>query len=236
MMAAQFLLFDPAPRALDFTFSLSLAGMSALSAVIDAMRAAIFQSTLKREVNGVPHLTADQIHQHHSLGFAYNDNRWLVTLLRLLSPLPFPLPADQLQEGMRELVEVGLLRQQNLFQLSPQLAMMTAHLRTPLPACGVESVINQNGQTTHYSYRLYLRGDGPIWQLDYQIENFESQPTIRCQMVDESAVLSGLEQVLKQPAKLGERMPATQLKFCTQCGQKIEGNNKFCVHCGTANS
>lgn len=246
-LAYQTLLATAPPPADELDLTLSLPGLTALAAAVDSLRAALFRSYLYREVQVPLRLTRGGLAEQVELGLSKTDARWVVTLLLLAgSPHAAPTPL-LLPEGVAELEQIGLLtRDGKDWQPSVGLQRLALQWRSPLPAFALEAmVVSADGQLQQYGHRLIIRGDGPLWQLDYGAALWQTTPQVRLSGVNPQACFDGLAHLLTDPPPVRRPAPAPVAQTvppsadqggwkrpCPACGYENKASARFCSNCG----
>ncbi len=167
--------------------SMSLEAFNVLAAAVDALRAVLLTSILWRAA--VPELVFryENLKEMLQSGIDSADARWLVTLLRVLAPPRCePMPLD-LDNGYRELLRLELLSEDGhgIWRPSQTLQRMAAYWKVPLPAGAHQTVSLRPKGTQQYRGCVTLRGDGPLWVVDYEgIGVEDASPRVRLRSVD----------------------------------------------------
>lgn len=187
----------PAPES--FSTLLTPAGLTALVAVIDVARAALFDSLQRRLPHLEPRITLHDVMDHLQVGISHNDARWLVTLLTVIASPFVPLVPRQLGEGLAELQAGGLLaRDGEGWRPAPILQRLAVHCRSPLPAAAHEVIAMRGDEVKLVRHRVAIRGDGPLWILDYQ-GILDGVPRVSIRSVDPADYLEGLVDMIEAP-------------------------------------
>ena len=197
----QTLLATTLPPADELSLTLGLPGLTALAAAVDSLRAQLFRSYLYRETDVPLVLTRAGLAEQLELGLGKADSRWLVTLLNLAGSPHFPLEPQELPEGVTELAAAGLLFEDGEdWQPSPGLQRLALQWRSPLPAFALESLeVGADGRLQQYGHRLIIRGDGPLWQIDYGATAWQAAPQVTLTGVNPRDCFDGLAQLLAAP-------------------------------------
>ncbi len=148
--------------------TLSLAALEALSMAVDAVRMRALDSTIANQSDLPGRFTKDDLRAQADPG-AWNEDAWsLVGLLRVLAPPSVILVPDAVSSGLPELVDSGLVSMEGSDWVpSPGLTDLALQLLDPLPVVAHELVESVDGELGKYRYHIALRGDGPIWSLEY---------------------------------------------------------------------
>ena len=175
---------------------LSVAGLAAMMAAVDAVRSRLFVSLAERDPAVDAWFDLDEIRRQAEAGAASSDARWLVTLLRVLAPPFVPVPADPMGSGVDELVAVGMVRSQDgRWMPSSTLIDRATRWANPLPAVAHEVVETTGGQVSRYGYRIALRGGGPLTVID--VDDALSEPRVTLRTVDPIRYLDDLVGLLR---------------------------------------
>ena len=156
-----------------------------------------------------------------------------------------PLDPSGLIQGMRELVAQGLVvRDDDTWLPSASLQRLAADWRLPLPAVAHELTVVDGDQLRAARHLVAIRGDGPIWTLDYTGLT-SATPRIEMRGLSGADYLEGLAGMLRaEDATLAERgtpavsehseppPPPSVDTFCRECGTPIRPGSRFCTSCG----
>ena len=155
----------PAPS--DLSVSLSPAAITALAATIDAVNQTYLQALLARTPASRVAFDKTQIQQLLHFGTTNNDARWAVTLFNVVCPPIARLDPEDLESGLAELVNDGLLHTSgSSWEPSALLLRLAADWRPGLPAISHET-IRRGSDGLDYRYQIAIRGNGPLYVLDY---------------------------------------------------------------------
>jgi hypothetical protein len=253
--AAARVIGSDAPSALDdILVETDDAGLMAVAAVVDALRARMFASVLGRRPadDASPLIPASAVDEAWQRGMACNDARWLVTLLRVLSAGRWLASPPPLIDGLQSLERLRLVSRAGGGQLAveaplPRLAWLW---KVPLPACGWTLTTFGTGAPERSSSVLAWRGDGPIFLLDASSTG-ELPPRWRLRPVSGAAYIERLSAVLRrrpepagasfwtgaaaQPASAGSATSGREAPVCRdpECGAPLRPGLRFCTSCGT---
>ena len=174
----------------------SVAGLAALAAAIDAVRSRLFVSLAERNPAVEARFDREEIRRQAEAGASSSDARWLVTLLRVLAPPYLPVPADPIGSGFEELVAAGLIQSRDgRWTPSPALFGYATRWANPLPAVAHEVIETAGPHMTRYGYRIALRGGGPLTVIDF--EDVLSEPRVTLRTVDPIRYLDDLVGLLQ---------------------------------------
>jgi hypothetical protein len=153
-----------------FEARLSPSGLAVWAAAMDSLRALLFVSLLRRTTEIDPVLTLNELEEQLHMGWAFEDARWVVTLIRALLPAAVVsrLSAADLEAGARELEAVGLLQGngRHAWKATKMLRFQVAGLKNPLPALAVAATFYNHVDAKVFEQELaIIRGDGPLWLL-----------------------------------------------------------------------
>lgn len=198
----QVLLATTPPPADELSWTLGLPGLTTLAAAVDSLRTILFRSYLYRETNMPLLLTRAGLFEQLELGLTNADGRWLVSLFNLAGSPHFPLTPQLLADGIAELVAAGLLLvDAEGWQPSVGLQRLALQWRSPLPAFALESlVVDGDDRLQQYGHCLIIRGDGPLWQIEYGAAVWQSAPQTTLRGVDPQDCFDGLAQLIAAPA------------------------------------
>jgi hypothetical protein len=149
------------------------AGLAAWAAAVDSLRALLLASLLRRTATIDAVIALDKLEEQLQAGWAFEDARWVVTLLRALLPaaLVNKLPGADLGAGVRELEEFGLLQRdgRHVWQANEILLLQAGGLKNPLPALAVTATFYNHADAKIFEQGLaIIRGDGPLWVLSFE--------------------------------------------------------------------
>ncbi len=230
------------------TAELSPAGLAALAAALDVLRQRLFESVLARNTEVAMDLPTEQLDRTYAEGLAGSDARWLVTLLRVLMPASIPLPDKLSDAGLAGLLPAGLLEAAGeRWQATDHLRRLAAYLKSPLPAIAHEGITLTDGQLGSYAYLIALRGDGPVWTLQFWSDD-NSQPRMTLRAQRGAGYRRALRDVLLGPPEASQPTSATAAstqssqyagaaaedgaRVCTNCGGDLRDGASFCTQCG----
>jgi len=197
-MGSLTLLATPPPSPQPFTTYLSPPGLALLAAAIDVLREGLFRSILARESEVARTFDGEALLRQLQLGLSHHDTRWFVTLLNMLRPQGVPMGVSALGEGVEELAAAGLVRIDGAtVTASPSLIGLAMQLRSTLPAAAFEDAGVVGGSVTEYAYRIVVRGDGPLWVMDYG-SVMEGRPMIQVRSVGPGEYFDGLTDILSK--------------------------------------
>jgi hypothetical protein len=226
--------YDPVPIE---PFTVTPAGLTALSAVIDAVKQSQLSAVATRQTGRQDTFDAESIVDQASVGFAHSDQRWLVTLLRDFSPSAAPIQFDALEKGFDELIKAGVIEVSDGTWKPAEWIHHIAHQwRTPLPAAAHEIVILKDDEVNAIRHIITIQGEGPLWLLEYD-GILGTSPVINCRIVEHPEYLQSIVKMLQVSDVPSPEMPretekAPGLNFCTKCGATLEPGLKFCTSCG----
>ena len=214
---------------------LSVAGLTALMAAVDAVRSRLFVSLAERDPAVDAWFDLDEIRRQAEAGAASSDARWLVTLLRILAPPFVKVPADAMGSGVDELVAAGLLRSQDgRWTPSSTLVDCATRWANPLPAVAHEVVETTGGQVSRYRYRIALRGSGPLTEID--IDDALTEPRVTLRTVDPIDYLDGLVGLLRPGPRpdadivtVGEPIAVRDLRDTSQLVGMLQPGRRYRV-------
>ncbi len=208
-MGYQVLMAEEPPPPDGLSLSLSLPGLTALASVIDALRAFLFRSLLNRLTFASPVLTRAELTGHLEKGLLNPDSRWLVALLDVAGSPHFGLAPQELPAGVEELVRIGLLVPTGEgWQPAASVQRLALMWRSVLPAFALESlVVGDDGALRQYGHRIVIRGDGPLWQIDYGRELWSKTPSVTLRDVGPLECFNGLQALLADPPACPPRVP-----------------------------
>lgn len=246
-LAWQTLLTTPVPASDAPSLTLSLPGLTALAAAVDSLRAQLLRSLLYRDVKPDLQISRGALAEQLELGLGHTDCRWLVTLIDLAGSRQFPLSPQSLPPGVEELTAAGLLlAEADGWRPAPFLQRLALHWRSPLPALALESlVVETTGDLCRYGHRLILRGDGPLWHIDYGAHLWQSNPQVTLAGIDPKTCFDGLAELVAAPLPVPTPHPteppatdvgaesAAGLAICPYCQGGVSANARFCRHCGS---
>ena len=232
------------PIGMDFTATLSPAGLGAWCASLDSIRALLFTSLLKRLPEMKIVLDVEELNHHLKEGFEFSDGRWLVTLLRSIGPSTGLDPAGA-EQGAKELVELGLLTASgDGWQPSGEMKYMAASLATPLPACATALTYYGDASNRAYiTYKVAINGSGTLWTIDYTgLEQDQPEATLSStsgpnylnqwsKNIDDAPDRVSLFTVT--PPKPEQSEPE-QESSCGSCGAVLRPGAAFCSSCGAS--
>ena len=203
-ITARVVLATPPPLADPHEVSLSVGGLQALAGAVDAVRGRLFSSLGQRQPVVAYRFAHDDVRHQLAAGTQHDDARWLVTLLRVLSPLHVKVADGAAEAGFDELAEAGIIRNEN-GQWTPEAPLLAyaSQWRSPLPAVAHEIIEMANGELRRYEHRITIRGDGPLTLVDYQ-GLLAGQPIVSIKSVDAIEYLDGLIDLL-QPGPDGHQ-------------------------------
>jgi hypothetical protein len=230
------------------------AGVMAIAAVVDALRARMFASMLGRRPadDASPVISVSAVEEAWQRGMACNDARWLVTLLRVLSAGRWLASPPPLIDALQSLERLRLVSRVGSGQLAvetplPRLAWLW---KIPLPACGWTLTALGNGAAARSSGVLAWRGDGPIFLLDASTTDALPQRW-RLRSITGAAYVERLSAVLRnrpeptgssfwtdgvgQPASAASATSGREASVCRNpgCRTPLRPGLRFCTSCGT---
>jgi hypothetical protein len=214
-----------------FAVTLQPAGLMLLMAVVDAIREARLSAVLARR--GQPPLlfTEADFQRQLANGYACDDANWSVTLLRLISASRGQPDNDAFPAGLNELEAAQLLRRKNdQWEPSDVLWRLAAYWTPSLPAVSHEAVtIDETGAMVGYRHGIVLRGEGPLWIIDYEgLANGNPKASLRS--IASEGLHDWLTSLLEAPPlPARERAGVT----CSACGAALSADDLFCPKCGT---
>ena len=232
-MGWQVLLATVPPPADDWSLTLGLPGLTALVAAVDGLRALLFRSYLYRETNVPLLLTHAGLFEQLELGLTMADGRWLVSLLNLAGSPHFPLVPQSLAAGIAELVAAGLFVVDGEgWQPSTGLQRLALQWRSPLPAFALESlVVDRDNRLHQYGHRLIIRGDGPLWQIDFGAAVWQAEPQVTVSGVDPRHCFDGLAQLVAVPTAVPSRpQPTAEATLVDESVQTMVGTHPVPTH------
>ena len=187
-----------------FRVELSLHALSLLAAAIDSTRAWLFTTLLQRQPGGRPIFEMADLEAQLELGWEFSDARWLTTLLRLLSPSVIALAPPDLRAGFAEVAAAGLIETSgDRWAPGEALQRLAAYWRSPLPALAIESVHAKGDRIESHRHRVFVKGDGPLWVLEYE-GLLENEPRVTLRSLDGTAT----RQVMSAMFSPAEALPA----------------------------
>jgi endogenous inhibitor of DNA gyrase (YacG/DUF329 family) len=238
--AADVLAVDSPIAAKTFSAQFSPAASMALMAAADAIRDIHLQSLLKRRPAAAFELDEAMLQRQIVAGYTDEDPRWSVTLLRFTAPPDLVLPSDALELALRELQSAHLLsRNRRAWQPTDTLLEIAAGWRTSLPAIAHElvAVDPAGGKILTYRHCVALRGEGPLWIIDYQGLP-DGPPNCLLRSLDGKNYRKHLAALLQipppVPASTTAQSAAAAVKEvkCPNCGQTHDPRARFCPWCG----
>jgi hypothetical protein len=185
-----------------FTTTLSPAGLSVLMAAVDLQRATLLAAMLERRIRPDFRFEVAQLQEQLDQGLAADDSRWMVTFLRLLAPLNASPTPDDLAIGLAELAAAQLITLDRK-QWSPAapLLRLVSHWGSAMPAVAHQLLtLDSEGAIEHWRHRIAIRGQGPIWVIDYD-GLVHDKPAATLRSVYGSVYLRGLKSMLSDPAR-----------------------------------
>jgi hypothetical protein len=250
-MGYQVLMATEPPPPDGLSLSLSLPGLTALACVVDALRAFLFRSLLNRLTFTSPVLTRAELAGHLEQGLLNADSRWLVSLLDVVGSPHFPLAPQELPAGIEELERMGMLiPTEEGWEPVLSLQRLALMWRSVLPAFALESiVVGDDGALRQYGHRVVIRGDGPLWQIDYGAELWGGAPRVTLRDLSPLECFNGLQTLLASPlagpqkaqpaagkAIVAAHPPVEGLAAakptCPHCGRPVTQGARFCRNCG----
>ncbi len=218
---------DPVPIP---PFTLTPPGLTALAAVIDVVRQSDLSDLEARRTSRRESFSAASIVDQASVGFAHDDRRWVVTLLRDLSSPSTPIRFEYIENGFDELLKAGAIRSSKGAWQPAEWIRHLAHIwRIPLPAAAHQSIVFDDDHATGIEHIIAIRGEGPLWVMRYD-GIMSKAPSIHCSVAEHPDYLKALVAMMHPPPE-----PSTQSAkqaFCSACGAAIEPGVKFCTSCG----
>lgn len=224
-----------------FSATLSPAGLAMLAAAVDDLKARRLAALLNRQPdNGEAPLRQEDLRRQWQLGCSAADGRWLVTLLHTVTPTAARGGDDASAAGLAELSDRGLLRRQGDAWLpTDPLQRLVAAWSVPLPAITHEAVLMSNGQPVDYRCALAIRGEGPLWLIEF-LGVLTDKPQIALRSLTGRDYVSWLREKhleinlpassAAKSASAPQKAPAATL--CPSCGVALVGAAKFCANCG----
>ena len=141
---------------------LSVEGLAALGAAVDAIRSQYFAAMADRKLEGDYQLDRTTLAEQNTAGSESTDARWLVPMLLLTGLIP-PASDDGIGRGAAELVEAGLLvAGKDECRPGPELLTLSSWWRDPLPAVSCETTKFDTGRLIQHEQRVIIRGNGPL--------------------------------------------------------------------------
>jgi len=207
-----------APPRDPYAATLSPAGLLVLAAAVDTMRTRVFQAYLARRESSNDPLPVDLLASQWQTGLDQQDARWMVTLLRLLSPAPPPpLNERSVLKGAEDLVTVGLLHaQRDGFVATGRLMRLAAHWLAPLPAVA-HSVVTY-GFPARIEHRITIRGGGPLWNLDF----VAGGQGVRLYSDEPGAFLRNLQTLLKPAMEMAPTAETDEVPEDVEVAEAVE--------------
>ncbi|MFN2168284.1 MAG: FHA domain-containing protein [Anaerolineae bacterium] len=226
-MGYQVLMAEEPPPPDGLSLSLSLPGLTALASVIDALRAFLFRSLLNRLTFASPVLTRPELTGHLEKGLLNPDTRWLVSLLDVAGSPHFRLAPQELPAGVGELERMGLLVATGEgWQPVPSVQRLALMWRSVLPAFALESIVaDDNGTLSQYGHRIVIRGDGPLWQIDYGKDLWSKTPSVTLRDVGPLECFNGLQALLADPPSSPSRV-SRQKETVAQPSAQVQRTRK----------
>lgn len=195
-ITARVVLSTPPPLADGREISLSVGGLEVMAASIDAMRDRLFASMSSRRPAIDHRFDQADVRRQLEMGAGSEDARWLVTLLRILSPSYLGVSSEAITAGSDELVAAGVITNDN-GQWRPGQSMIdfATWWRSPLPAVAHEVIETVDGRMQRYDHRITIRGDGPLTQIDYR-DLTSDAPSVTISSRDASDFIESLTELL----------------------------------------
>lgn len=161
-LISQVVLSSPPETADIDAIVLSVDGLAALGAAVDAIHFQYLTAMAERKPEGQYRIDRPSLAEQNAIGSETTDARWLVPMLRLTGLLP-PVTDDGIGGGVQELVEAGLLvAEQDHWRPGPELLTLSSWWRDPLPAISCETTQFDTGRVLRHEQRVIIRGRGPL--------------------------------------------------------------------------
>ncbi len=214
-------------------------GLLALFAAIDTIKEVLLISLLSHQYITDFKLPNNQldITLKASLKDKHNDNRWLVTLLRLFDVGLYPEEALIItQNSFDELVSLGLIinKDDEYWIPSSELMDIASSFLTPLPAFYQEAVVISPENITVESNSLTIRSVNSLCLIDFEIKT-KTKKNISLKWLNKDEYwleMMGRVTPPKVELKPIEELKEESIYKCPSCGAIVDKDQKFCTSCG----
>lgn len=223
-------------------------GLLALFAALDSIKEVLLISLLTRQYISDFKLPNNQLSLTlaSSLKDKRNDNRWLVTLIRLFdAELHSEEALTVTQSAFDELLSLGLIvdEESGYWTPSPELMDIASNFLTPLPAFYQEGVLISSNNVTTESNSLTLRGTNSICLIDFG-KNTQTKKNISLNWLNKNEYWLEMMGRFTPPKPNVEPTPVKEkssqvsqdhiqeIFICPVCGTELKTGARFCTHCG----
>lgn len=252
---------DSGIRENPFACDCSPKGLLALSTLIDAVRQNQLRSLLNRNDNEGVMVDFIDIWACLQHGILEDDFRWLTTVIR--SRLPDDLTIDQklLSEGLAEMSRAGIaVRDDDSWTIADNHIAVLTELMTPL---NFGSIFARGLSAGEAANLFLMRCPSSLWAVNFtgkdgrvsfftisvdRLGSVIAEITARLMAASkggrqtDQAVHGAAAPVSQEPSahqtggagRLPPQAAVKTVRFCSQCGQPVKPEHKFCKGCGKA--
>ena len=206
----------------------------ALAGLIDAKREQYLDSLIARQLEDDAVLWPAAIMLSLRTGILSDDFRWLASMVWRLLPYAIEVQEAAIRAGLNELLEKGLTAAgpSGGIVMNAEIEAIRPHLSSPL-AFGVVSLARLGDDGPERLHLGLIRTLATLWSVDF----IPGRPWITRLSSISSLELAGIvENTIEVILTTEPSRETGQKRFCPQCGQALEQDDRFCVACGAAAS
>lgn len=252
---------DSGIRENPFALDCSTKGLLALSALIDAVRQNQLRSLLNRNDNVGVMVDFIDIWACLQHGILEDDFRWLTTVIRSRLPDALTIEQKMLSEGLAEMSSAGIaVRDDDSWTIAETYVAALSELMTPL---NFGSIFARGLSAGEAANLFLMRCPSSLWAVNFTGKNGKTSlftlsvdrlgsiiAEITARLMALSKKSRQTDQAVHGTAKpVSQEPPAHQtgttghaqqtqtakvVRFCSQCGQPLKPEHKFCKGCGKA--
>ncbi|MRR15541.1 MAG: hypothetical protein EG826_03675 [Deltaproteobacteria bacterium] len=244
--AALRLMLDIEPSRLDFNAELSEAAFCALLGLIDCWRERTLLSLIDRRPNINGSFTTEEVYAAFRRSIGSSDLRWLTPLVQELYPGNLDVSPSLFNQGILGLAEKFAGAANGVVKLNLLGEELCSSLSAPLAAVKLSVHWIKEG-TIREENMLGVRGMGIfcVMEIDEQDPAKVTLQNSSAPMI-ELYVHSRLTKALRVSKDAEAKKTAAEtvsprtvpsgktIRFCSQCGQPVKPEHRFCKGCGKA--
>ncbi|MGV8120987.1 MAG: zinc ribbon domain-containing protein [Candidatus Xenobiia bacterium LiM19] len=213
---------------------------SAMIGYIDALRTQSIQALMeRRDITHSP-VSRNEIIDMALKGADSKDNRWLVSSIGKMAPMPLTADAQRLGAAIRRLVGLGIFaEEQGSIVHSEAGKQVVASLIAPLSYCAVTFMGKTADGQLHIDYLAAIRTTTIFWIFRFQnIDDLCPKVLMRCDyalsFMNELTRHYGLYKAHYDSfmAEAAGQTPVNET-ICEKCHRTLSGDVQFCPKCGT---